>query len=268
MIFFSAKRPLRRLMYFERQNLFNKKYTFGIMQSKKILEVCCGNQQSVVAAAAAGAHRIELCGALELGGITPSAGAMKLARKTFKGPIQVLIRPREGNFYYSDDEIKIIRNDIKILKKLGADGIVFGALTKEKQIDFELLECVIEVSYPTKVTFHRAFDESVDDITCVEKLAQFGCERLLTSGRKNTAIEGIETIKTISAKYHKRIKIMPGSEITPENVNLFVEMYGILEVHSSCSEMMHSTNGHSIFEKNKIRISSEIIIKQMLNSLK
>ncbi|HCR53757.1 MAG TPA: hypothetical protein DIW27_05020, partial [Cytophagales bacterium] len=153
-------------MYFERQNLFIKNYTFGIMQSKKILEVCCGNHQSVAAAAAAGAHRIELCGALELGGITPSTGAMKLARKTFQGPIHVLVRPREGNFHYSDDEIKIIRNDIKILKKMGADGIVFGALTKENKIDFSLLENVVEISYPLKVTFHRAFDESVDDIHC------------------------------------------------------------------------------------------------------
>lgn len=238
------------------------------MQNKKILEVCCGNQESVVAAAAADAHRIELCGALELGGITPSAGSMKLARKTFNGPIQVLVRPREGNFHYSKDEIKIIGHDIKILKKLGADGIVFGALTKEKQIDFELLEKIIEISYPLKVTFHRAFDESVDDVGCVERIAKMGCERLLTSGRKSTAIEGIELIKEIALRYHTKLKIMPGSGISPKNMNKFFELPGISEVHSSCSEFVaNSPDEKSLFASSGIKVSSERIIKKMLKTI-
>lgn len=206
------------------------------------LEVCCGDLQSVRAAIEGGAHRVELCEALELDGLTPSEAMMESAIG-MGIPVQVLIRVREGDFVYSKDEICKMRNDIRLARKLGAAGVVIGALMPDGSIDEEAIRCMMDEAEGLSVTFHRAFDVCRKPEEALEKIISLGCHRLLTSGQATTAEQGIPMLKKLVEQADGRIIIMPGAGVNPQNASRILEETGALEIHGSLRK-----NGHTSAE--------------------
>lgn len=203
-----------------------------------ILEVCCGNYRSVENAVEAGAERIELCSALSVGGLTPSYGLMKRVRKNFPHlKIHVLIRPREGDFVYNQDETEEMLNDIQIFRHMGADGFVVGALTILNEIDIATTTKLIQAAGPKcSVTFHRAFDRISHHLYALLTLIRLGCDRILTSGGCPSALEGAEHLKMLIEMAQDKIIIMPGAGVTPENAAEIVRLTGCTEIHGSFTE--------------------------------
>lgn len=206
------------------------------------LEVCCGDLQSVRAAIEGGAHRVELCEALELDGLTPSEAMMESAIG-MGIPVQVLIRVREGDFVYNKDEICKMRNDIRLARKLGAAGVVIGALMPDGSIDEEATRCMMDETEGLSVTFHRAFDVCRKPEEALEKIISLGCHRLLTSGQAPTAEQGIPMLKKLVEQADGRIIIMPGAGVNPQNASRILEETGALEIHGSLRR-----NGHTSAE--------------------
>lgn len=206
------------------------------------LEVCCGDLQSVRAAIEGGAHRVELCEALELDGLTPSEAMMESAIG-MGIPVQVLIRVREGDFVYNKDEICKMRNDIRLARKLGAAGVVIGALMPDGSIDEEAIRCMMDEAEGLSVTFHRAFDVCHEPEEALEKIISLGCHRLLTSGQATTAELGIPMLKKLIEQADGRIIIMPGAGVNPQNASRILEETGALEIHGSLRR-----NGHTSAE--------------------
>lgn len=206
------------------------------------LEVCCGDLQSVRAAIEGGAHRVELCEALELDGLTPSEAMMESAIG-MGIPVQILIRIREGDFVYNKDEICKMRNDIRLARKLGAAGVVIGALMPDGSIDEEAIRCMMDEAEGLSVTFHRAFDVCRKPEEALEKIISLGCHRLLTSGQATTAEQGIPMLKKLVEQADGRIIIMPGAGVNPQNASRILEETGALEIHGSLRR-----NGHTSAE--------------------
>lgn len=206
------------------------------------LEVCCGDLQSVRAAIEGGAHRVELCEALELDGLTPSEAMMESAIG-MGIPVQVLIRVREGDFVYNKDEICKMRNDIRLARKLGAAGVVIGALMPDGSIDEEAIRCMMDEAEGLSVTFHRAFDVCREPEEALEKIISLGCHRLLTSGQATTAEQGIPMLKKLVEQADGRIIIMPGAGVNPQNASRILEETGAIEIHGSLRR-----NGHTSVE--------------------
>lgn len=206
------------------------------------LEVCCGDLQSVRAAIEGGAHRVELCEALELDGLTPSEAMMESAIG-MGIPVQVLTRVREGDFVYNKDEICKMRNDIRLARKLGAAGVVIGALMPDGSIDEEATRCMMDEAEGLSVTFHRAFDVCREPEEALEKIISLGCHRLLTSGQAPTAEQGIPMLKKLIEQADGRIIIMPGAGVNPQNASRILEETGALEIHGSLRR-----NGHTSAE--------------------
>ena len=199
------------------------------------LEIIGFNIESCIAAEQAGAHRIELCDNPSEGGTTPSYGFIKAAREKLSIELFVMIRPRGGDFLYSDDEFEIMKADIKICKELGCDGIVIGLLNKDGSIDKKRCQELVVLAYPLGVTFHRAFDRTNDPLKALEDIIEIGCERILTSGLKPKAADGTHIIKELIAHADDRIILMPGSGVTSENIISLAENTGAVEFHSSAS---------------------------------
>lgn len=198
-----------------------------------LLEVCCADIKSVSAAVNGGAQRIELCSALSLDGLTPSAGliAAALAHRDIK--VHVLIRPREGNFVYSKEEIGIIMHDIQTACEMGVDGIVFGALTPEGDIDIPLCKLAVMMADGLPVTFHRAFDQCRNPEQALEQIIEMGYARLLTSGQQPTAVEGIPMLRKLVDQANGRIIIMPAAGVNADNALTILEATGAHEIHGS-----------------------------------
>ena len=178
---------------------------------KILLEICAGSVGSALYAQEGGADRIELCSALPLGGLTPGYGTIKEAKRLLSIPVYVLIRPREGDFVYSDNELAVICEDIFAAKELGADGIVCGALDNDGNIDVQAMEKILQASQGFPFTFHRAFDLCVDPLASLHTLTGMGVNTLLTSGQAATAEEGADLIKELVAMAQpKGLTVMPG----------------------------------------------------------
>lgn len=205
----------------------------------KKLEVCCADIESVWAAKEGGAHRIELCEALELDGLTPSE---ELIRQTIATgmPVQVLIRVREGNFIYSPEEVETMAASIRLAKELGAHGVVIGALTPEGQIDKPAIARMMEEAEGMSVTFHRAFDVCRDPLQALEEIIALGCHRLLTSGQQHSAFAGIPLLRQLTTQAAGRIIIMPGAGVNPQNAMHILTETGATEIHGSLRR-----NGHT-----------------------
>jgi copper homeostasis protein len=181
------------------------------------VEICAFSVESCVNAQAAGADRIELCASPLEGGTTPNHGLVALALKNVSIPIYVMIRPRGGDFCYDALEFEQMKLDVIAAKKLGVAGVVFGILLPNGQIDVSRTRALVELSAPLGVTFHRAFDRAVAPFEALEDIIDTGCERILTSGQKPTALEGIELLKKIVIQARNRIKIMAGSGVEEAN---------------------------------------------------
>lgn len=205
----------------------------------KILEICCGSIESVIAAKEGGAQRIELCSALNEGGVTPSVGLMREARKVGI-TMNVLIRPRGGDFLYTDEEVRIMIEDIQMAREIGADGVVIGALTKEGDIDMNACRRMVASAGDMSITFHRAFDMVRDADKALEDVITLGCDRILTSGLMPTAAEGCKNLYHLIKKAAERIVIMPGSGVTSSNAKDILSFTGASEIHASARSSRQS----------------------------
>lgn len=200
------------------------------------LEVCANGLNSALAAEEGGAYRVELCDNLLEGGTTPSFGQIALAKKLLKVKVYPIIRPRGGDFIYSDLEFEIMKADIVNCKALHCDGVVFGMLTKTGRVDLERCKILIDLARPMAVAFHRAFDVSSDLYQALEDIITLGFERVLTSGSANTALEGAGMLKALINKAGGRIEVMPGSGINVDNVAALIALTGAKAVHGSLSQ--------------------------------
>lgn len=196
------------------------------------LEICCGNLASVLAAKQAGAHRVELCSALEADGLTPSAGMIAMAVTTGIC-VHVLIRPREGNFVYSEAEVGAMLLDIATARELGAKGVVIGALTPDNHIDIKTCERLVKAAEGLHITFHRAFDVVENPQEALEQIIALGCHHLLTSGQAPKAEDGIPLLQSLVQQAKGRISIMPGAGVSPENIAHILRETGATEIHGS-----------------------------------
>ena len=205
-----------------------------------ILEICAGSVESAIAARDGGAQRIELCAALEIGGVTPSAGLIAEARKVEGLTLNVIIRPRGGDFLYDDYEAACMEQDIRTCKQLGADGVVIGALTAEGDIDTALCKRLIAAADGMSVTFHRAFDMCRDPHKALEELIGIGCDRVLTSGQEATALVGVPLLKELVEQADGRIIIMPGCGVNSGNASAILQATGANEIHASARKSVGS----------------------------
>jgi len=198
-----------------------------------LIEIAVFSLESAIAAFNSGAHRIELCSAPAEGGLTPSAATMRLARKYVKIPIHVMIRPREGDFCYSEKEFEAMLLDIAAAKMVGMEGIVAGVLNPDGTVDEKRTAIIVDAASPMNVTFHRAFDMVRDQDEALEAIIYAGCARILTSGGKQTAPEGIEKLTELVKKAGDRISIMPGSGVTFKNIKNIADITRSKEIHLS-----------------------------------
>lgn len=226
------------------------------------LEICANSYQSAINAQKAGAHRIELCSELSIGGITPSYGLIKQVVKSLSIPVFVLIRPRSGNFTYSDDEFEIIKQDIQVCKKLGVNGIVSGVLNHDNTINVERTKELVELSKPMEFTFHRAFDCVPNPQEALEQLIELRVERVLSSGQESKAIEGLGLLKELLAQAKNRIKILVGSGVNSQNAHEFKKA-GFEEIHASASRDI-STESSEFFGNTPQTVSDIDEIKAIL----
>jgi len=204
------------------------------------IEICVDSVAGASAAERGGANRVELCDNLMEGGTTPSAGCIKIVRRRVRIGLQVIIRPRGGDFLYSEAEVEVMREDIQSAKQFGADGIVIGCLTPEGQIDTKCLAEFMRLARPLNVTFHRAFDMCRDAEKALEDLIALGVDRVLTSGQEGSCFEGMEMIAALQKQAAGRIIVMPGGGLTPRNIRRIVAATGVSEVHLSARRGIES----------------------------
>ena len=212
-------------------------------------EICANSVESCLAAQEGGADRVELCAGIPEGGTTPSYGEIKLARKLLtKTKLHVIIRPRGGDFLYTPLELERMEEDIRICRELGVDGVVFGCLTEEGEIDREANRRLVELARPMSVTFHRAFDRTADPMKALEDIISLGCNRILTSGQQPKAIDGISLLAQLEKKLKEyplpSIQLLAGSGVNEENIRQIFDATGIHEYHFSArvnvvSKMKH-----------------------------
>ena len=203
------------------------------MEETYVLEIATSDFETTRSAFEGGADRIELCANLNEGGTTPSYGTIFQCRENFDVLLYPIIRPRGGDFLYTDDEYEIMLHDVKLCKQSGCDGIVIGLLNEDGTIDIKRTAALVDIAYPMGVTFHRAFDRCRNAFEALEQLVQIGCERILTSGQQPTVNEGMELIAELNKIADHRIIIMPGSGVRKENIKLLAEKTGCKEFHSS-----------------------------------
>ena len=197
-----------------------------------IIEVCAYSLESCLTAQRAGAGRIELCGGLAEGGTTPSAGLIQLARQHLSIPLYIMIRPRGGDFVYSETELAVMEADISMAKSAGADGIVLGILQTDGTIDETQTRHLIDLARPLPVTFHRAFDMTRDSLEALEAIIRTGAVRILTSGQNQTAEAGLSVLKQLTEAAKGRIELMAGAGVNAQNATLFIDA-GVDALHLS-----------------------------------
>jgi copper homeostasis protein len=196
-----------------------------------LIEACVDSVSSAVAAEKGGAGRIELCDALETGGLTPSAAKIQLCKERLKIPVVVLIRARGGDFLYGDTTTEVMIRDIAIAKAFGADGVAIGALLPDGTIDRARTEAMIDTARPMEVVFHRAFDGTPDPFQALETLKGLKVDRVLTSGQAPTALEGVDVLRHLVQAAAGKITILPGGGINEQNASRIVNEGGVSELH-------------------------------------
>ena len=204
-----------------------------MMSSPYTIEIASSDFRTTAAAVQGGADRIELCANLAEGGTTPSYGHVHQCREAFDISICPIVRPRGGDFLYNDAEFDIMKQDIRICRDLACDGVVIGLLQMDGSLDLERIKRLVEWAYPMQVVFHRAFDRCRDPFEAMEQLIGLGVERILTSGQRPTAPEGVGLIRQLREKADGRITIMPGSGVVPDNVRWLAVETGCTEFHAS-----------------------------------
>ena len=210
------------------------------MVAPALLEIAANSAASALAAQAGGADRIELCTALEVGGLTPTHAQIAMARERVDLPIYVLIRPRAGDFVYSDLEFETMERDIRNCAALGCDGVVIGALDAEGHVDVPRCRTLIAAAGTLGVTFHRAFDVSRDPRRALEDIVALRCERVLSSGARDSALAGAALLRELVVQAGGRITVMPGASIDDTNIATIRTLTGAREFHASAKRQMPS----------------------------
>ncbi|AVQ19958.1 MAG: copper homeostasis protein CutC [Fusobacterium mortiferum] len=196
-----------------------------------IREKCIGSFLEALEAQELGAERVELCDNLTEGGTTPSYGTIKMVVEKLNIPAFVIIRPRGGDFYYTPEEIEIMKEDIKICKELGVKGVVIGALNRDNTINYDAIKDMIDLAKPMSITFHKAIDELENPVTEVKKLANLGVNRILTSGTKETALEGENILREMIKEAGEDIIIIVAGKVTKDNLNEISNLIPAKEYH-------------------------------------
>lgn len=217
-------------------------------------EICANSVASCIAAQNGGAHRVELCAGIPEGGTTPSYGMIRSARESIDIGLNVIIRPRGGDFLYAEEELREMLYDISMARELGIDGLVFGCLTPDGSVDLEAMKPLMEAAGDIPVTFHRAFDHSCNPFKALEDIISLGCARILTSGCKPTALEGAPLLGELVRKAEDRIIIMPGCGVREENIAEIARLTGAHEFHFSAREPMESG---MLFRNQEVAMGSE-----------
>lgn len=201
-----------------------------------LLEICCGSVSDALNAEAGGASRIELNSALSLGGLTPDIGSLILCKEKLEIPVIAMLRPRGGGFCYTDEEYQTMKKSAECLLQAGADGLAFGFLNKEKEVEFTRTKELVEMihSFGKEAVFHRAFDCVISFEDAVESLMEAKVDRILTSGGEETAWKGADCLCNLQMQYGKQIEILAGSGIRSDNVAELLNKTGVRQVHSSC----------------------------------
>jgi copper homeostasis protein len=236
-----------------------------------VVEICANSFRSARNAEKAGADRIELCSALATGGLTPSYGLLKQVISKLSIPVHVLIRPRGGDFFYSNEEFEIMKQDISLCKKLDCQGIVSGVLHDDLSIDLERTKEMVELSRPLSFTFHRAFDSVPNPVKAVTELTKIGVDRLLTSGQQLTAVEGLPLLQKLQENFSG--VIIPAAGINPKNIKQFADGT-FTEIHFSASsqEKRKTTNflplnSNKHFDETYQSYADQKTIEQMISLL-
>lgn len=230
-----------------------------------LLEVCANSYQSAKNAEIAGATRIELCSELAVGGVTPSYGLLKQVVENTSLQVFVLVRPRSGNFTYSDAEFEQIKHDVEICKELDCHGIVSGVLNSDNTIDIERTKALVALSKPLPFTFHRAFDCVPNPEKGLQQLIDLGIERVLTSGQEASAEKGIELLKKLKEQGRGKITILAGGGVNANNASLFKNA-SFSEIHASASVEVETKVTPSVFDT-KQTVSDPEKIKEILYKL-
>lgn len=218
----------------------NSKYSLGSLG----LEVCANGYESALAAQKGGAKRVELCDNLAEGGTTPSYAQIALSKKNLSIEVWPIIRPRGGDFLYSELEFDLIKEDIKICKSLNCDGIVIGILKADGNIDKERCAELIALAKPLPISFHRAFDMSNNLEKSLEDLIELGIVRVLSSGGSSSAIRGADTLAKLILQAEGRITVMPGAGVNENNLRDLIDKTGATEIHASAKEFVTSKMGY------------------------
>lgn len=239
------------------------------------IEICTNGYQSVINAQENGAHCAELCESLEVGGVTPSYGTLKKVAADMKIPVRVLIRPRSGNYIYNEAELEMMCLDIQLVKQLGYEGVVIGALNENGDLDVEKIKIMMKAGEGMKFTFHRAIDACNNPLEALATLVELGFDKVLTSGCKPKAIDGVGMIRQMQEKYGDKIKIMAGGGININNVVTIINETGISNCHASLT--VDVDNYNQLLYPEKIdntgaamcwKVSSSQNINEMLNLIK
>jgi copper homeostasis protein len=234
------------------------------------LEICAFNLPSALVAQQAGADRIELCASPEEGGTTPSPGVIRTAREKLRIALYPIIRPRGGDFLYSDEEFSVMMRDVEYCKQVGCNGVVLGVLCPDGSVDKGRCARLVEAAYPLGVTFHRAFDWASNPFEAMEAIIGIGCERILTSGQRPTALEGVPLIDELVREADDRIVIMPGSGVRAANIVDLAQKTGASEFHSSARVLQVSTMEYvnaAMKENQSLVMAAEEEIKKMKEQL-
>ncbi|MEO7456700.1 MAG: copper homeostasis protein CutC [Gemmatimonadaceae bacterium] len=209
-----------------------------------LIEACVDAIDAAVAAEQGGADRIELCGELLQGGVTPSAGLIGAVWERLEIPVFVLIRPRTGDFLYTEDEVDVMLRDIAVARSLDVDGVVVGALTADGDVDVSAVHKLVEAAGSMQVTFHRAFDYVRDQAVALEALIELGVDRVLTSGGAPTALDGAASLRKLDAQAGGRIVILAGGSITAENAADVIHASGVEEIHVRAAATLRTRMVH------------------------
>ena len=241
------------------------------------IEICVTSVESAVIAEQAGAHRIELCDNLWEGGTTPSAGMINRVRGQVDIDVFILIRPRGGDFFYSDDEFEIMKADIEFARKSGADGIVSGVLNKDGSVDEARTRELVELAAPLPFTFHRAFDLVPDPMEALNVIIDCGATRVLTSGQMQSAIEGVDLLQNLQTQFGVRIILMPGGGVSSNNIQELARATGCSEWHMTAKTWKDSAaelptqdlllNGASDIPEDKLMVASKSEIVKVISLL-
>ena len=230
------------------------------MSQKSKIEICANSVESAVKAQEGGAYRVELCAGIPEGGTTPSFGEIRMARQLLQETkLHVIIRPRGGDFLYTHLEQEIMLHDIKVARQLGADGVVFGCLTAEGEVDMPAMKKLMNAVGDMNVTFHRAFDMCRNPQEALEQIISLGCTRILTSGQEANAVKGIPLLKELIEQADGRIIIMPGCGVNPSNILQIAEETGASEFHFSGRSTYESS---MIYRNPKVSMGGTVKIEE------